>query len=122
MLNLTPRELYFDIAPYLAPRLKFTLTTFWWDFLSTAIPGPLLDPLFDTTERRSRRLSTMLNCSVKHSFPAAFYRHLETHLDVEDFLGTVKWTNDVLNHEKDPEELVRYAVDHLAAETEDVNP
>ena len=114
MMNITPRKIYYDISPYLAPRLKFTLSSFWWDFLSTSIPGPILDPLFDTTQKRSRRLTTMLNCSAPNSFPAEFYKHLEENLNVDDFQGTVKWTYDVLNHGIDPEKLVHYAMGLLA--------
>lgn len=62
--------------PYLTRRLKFTLYTFWEDFLISSVPGTLLDSYFDKANRKTRILSKIMNREPNYSLSADLYNAL----------------------------------------------
>ena len=73
---LTPRSIYMLLAhggmekdnavSFISSVTHYTLTHFWWAFLSECLPDSVLSPYFETKQKRNRALSNLMNRSVPH--------------------------------------------------------
>ena len=101
-LILTPRNLYTLLSGKLegfrcmqvfsAEALRgMKLTRLWQDFLRNIVPEDVLYPMFDTSERRRRSLSVLMNRNTENSCPRKLYAALEEHLNAEAILRAAVW-------------------------------
>lgn len=90
---------------FLSKTNSYTLTRFWGSFLSECISDEVIDQYFQTKERRSRALSSLMNRSSVHSMPMKLYQALEDSLDEDNLLSITIWTAAVIEQSIDPMEL-----------------
>ena len=121
---LTARRIYMLLArgserggsvPFLSGVTRYTLTHFWWAFLSECVPDSVLSPYFETTQKRSRALSSLMNRSASRSMPVKLYQALEEHLTVDELLQLVGWMAAALDQDVHPR-LIHRALDALEDE------
>ena len=119
---LTPRSIYMLLAhgnaaeehpiTFLSPLTHYTLTHFWWAFLSECVPDHILTPYFETSQKRSRALSNLMNRSAPRSMPVRLYHALEEHLTVEGSLTLIGWMAAALDQNVHPQ-LIHDALDEM---------
>ena len=112
-LILTPRNLYTLLSGKLegfrcmqvfsAEALRgMKLTRLWQDFLRNIVPEDVLYPMFDTSERRRRSLSVLMNRNTENSCPRKLYAALEEHLNAEAILRAAVWWDGIIAPLADP--------------------
>ena len=112
---LTPRLIYMLLAhggmekdntvSFISSVTHYTLTHFWWAFLSECLPDSVLSPYFETKQKRNRALSNLMNRSVPHSMPVKLYQALEEHLSVQEMVLLVGWMVTALNQDVHPQRI-----------------
>lgn len=92
-------------ATFLSRINSYTLTRFWGSFLMECVSDEVIDQYFQTKERRSRALSSLMNRSSVHSMPMKLYQALEESLDEESLVSITIWVAAVIEQSIDPMEL-----------------
>lgn len=89
-------------ATFLSRMNSYTLTKFWGSFLLECVSDVVVDQYFQTKERRSRALSSLMNRSSFHSMPTKLYQAMEDALDEDTLLSVTIWTAAVIEQSIDP--------------------